>query len=100
MSDKSCVSCLRVFPATTNFFYASRKHRDGLKRRCKPCDRIADKETRSGIRSAKIESLPRVAGKFCLECAGLPHRVTGVKCRLCGLRREEEAKPELQTRRA
>jgi hypothetical protein len=98
--EKVCVACLKVFPLEQ--FLESRKNRDGYRRRCKACERQRDKECRAGARAGvrRVEQGSNKPCKFCPGCAGLPHRVTGAKCSLCGLAYETEAKPELQTRRA
>lgn len=54
-------------------------HRDGQARqsRCKSCDG-------SRVREHKGERSSRSC-RFCAECAGMPHRVVGPRCRTCGL---------------
>ncbi len=63
----------------------------------KPSEKPASQTpvTRAGVPSKKGASHTM---KLCSSCAGMPHRVPGIKCPECGLRYRDEAKPELQTR--
>jgi len=57
------------------------------KQRCRACSRGIQELKRLERREAK--AVGRV-GRFCRECMGMPWRVTGSHCRVCGLARKEE----------
>lgn len=83
-SHKRCSSCEKV--KSRDSFYAHCSNADGLQRICKACDK-----ERAARRNHPEISKRRGRRVFCSKCAGLPHRVVGPECILCGLPRQEEA---------
>ncbi|MDC3141422.1 hypothetical protein OBA40_08715 [Alphaproteobacteria bacterium] len=43
MTYQKCIKCLKIMPATTEYFYKSKTHKLGIHKSCKSCDYIRHK---------------------------------------------------------
>jgi len=55
MSIKICATCKRELPATTEYFYKSKNHKDGLRYSCKECWSKKSREWRENNKEYIIE---------------------------------------------
>jgi|SRR6187549_655584 len=109
-TERACTVCREVKPYTSEFFLPRARSGGGygLRAECRVCKSAKDKK-RAGRRrdhgpAVKMErasdgEVARATVKFCPDCAGLPWRVQGPKCKRCGVLFEAEARPELELRR-
>ncbi len=87
---KECSTCKSEFPLSE--FPVRHDSADGYRNQCFGClkgKRLGFSDSNQTERTGK-----RQAGKDCEKCAGLSWRVSGPKCRCCGLRYEAEPAPE------
>jgi len=96
-THKRCSRCKEVLPVDA--FFARKTSRDGRQAACKSCDGERDSKRQVGAVEDGERLLSMRNGKFCNTCGGLEHRVTGVRCRNCGLAFREERPVELVFRR-
>ena len=70
---------------------------DGYRAQCRRCRQLTKGGEPQGAEFAAPR--PRQAGTDCISCAGLPWRVEGRACRVCGTKYASEPPVELELRR-
>ncbi len=95
---RQCTECLRSEPEVHFAPWQHRcdpcRSRANMKRRCGMC-RKTDHDTIDCPLRATQRAKHEASSKVCFTCGSLPHRVPGIRCGECGLRRGPEPKLDI-----